>query len=37
MLVEFYAREVIAQRQGAMPSEMAYPEDEGGKAEVESP
>jgi hypothetical protein len=27
MLVEFYAREVIAQRQGAMPADMAYPED----------
>jgi len=27
MLVEFYAREVIAQRQGAMPAHMAYPED----------
>ena len=28
MLVEFYAREVIAQRQVAMPADMAYPEDE---------
>jgi hypothetical protein len=27
MLVEFYAREVIAQRQGAIPADMAYPED----------
>lgn len=27
MLVEFYAREVIAQRQGAMPADMAYPDD----------
>ncbi|PMD39652.1 cyclin-domain-containing protein [Hyaloscypha variabilis F] len=27
MLVEFYAREVIAQRQGAMPADMVYPED----------
>jgi hypothetical protein len=27
MLVEFYAREVIAQRQGVMPADMAYPED----------
>lgn len=28
MLVEFYAREVIAQRQSsAMPSDMAYPDD----------
>src|SRR6195952_2943751 len=27
MLVEFYAREVIAQRQGRMPLEMAYPDD----------
>lgn len=27
MLVEFYAREVIAQRQGQMPLEMAYPDD----------
>jgi len=28
MLVEFYAREVLAQRQGAIPADMAYPEDE---------
>ncbi|KAL3417898.1 cyclin-dependent protein kinase complex component [Phlyctema vagabunda] len=28
MLVEFYAREVIAQRQGSMPSDMAYPDDQ---------
>jgi hypothetical protein len=27
MLVEFYAREVISQRQGQMPPDMAYPED----------
>lgn len=27
MLVEFYAREVIAQRSGDDPLEMAYPED----------
>jgi hypothetical protein len=27
MLVEFYAREVIAQRQGAIPVDMAYPDD----------
>lgn len=27
MLVEFYAREVISQRQGQMPAHMAYPED----------
>jgi len=27
MLVEFYAREVISQRQGMMPPDMAYPED----------
>ncbi len=27
MLVEFYAREVIAERQGAIPADMAYPED----------
>lgn len=27
MLVEFYAREVISQRQGQMPADMAYPED----------
>ena len=27
MLVEFYAREVIAQRQGEIPADMAYPED----------
>ena len=27
MLVEFYAREVIAQRQGTIPSDMAYPDD----------
>jgi hypothetical protein len=29
MLVEFYAREVIAQKQsqGGMPADMAYPED----------
>lgn len=27
MLVEFYAREVIAQRQGQIPINMAYPED----------
>ena len=28
MLVEFYAREVIVQRQGSMPADMVYPEDE---------
>jgi len=27
MLVEFYAREVIAQRNGLIPEEMAYPDD----------
>lgn len=27
MLVEFYAREVISQRQGQIPAHMAYPED----------
>lgn len=27
MLVEFYAREVIAQRQGQIPLDMAYPDD----------
>ncbi|RDW64124.1 hypothetical protein BP5796_10626 [Coleophoma crateriformis] len=27
MLVEFYAREIIAQRQGSIPADMAYPED----------
>ncbi|KAK0106765.1 hypothetical protein ONS96_004383 [Cadophora gregata f. sp. sojae] len=27
MLVEFYAREVIAQRQGQIPHDMAYPDD----------
>jgi len=28
MLVEFYAREIITQRQGRMPEDMAYPEEE---------
>ena len=27
MLVEFYAREIISQRQGRMPEDMAYPEE----------
>lgn len=27
MLVEFYAREVIAQQKGGVPEDMAYPED----------
>jgi hypothetical protein len=27
MLVEFYAREVIAQRQGSVPMDLAFPED----------
>jgi hypothetical protein len=27
MLVEFYAREVVAQRTGGFPADMAYPDD----------
>ena len=27
MLVEFYAREVVSQRPGAIPADLTYPED----------